>query len=115
MRIWWQGPSMTILTPHKGAESTAPVVRVRGVVQNIARIYVNGLLIPISLHENTFVAEVALPEGYSTIGITGYSGSGTIVSENIPIVYNNKPLLSPNTQFLTPRDLEFIMNTPPTL
>jgi hypothetical protein len=107
-RLWWQGPRLVVTTPFPGGESSVSVVRVRGKAEGFARVFVNGLIIPLSLRENTFVTEVPLPEGYSTINVTAQTRSGKSITKIIPIVYRNTPLIGPYTQFLTPSDLGFL-------
>ncbi len=109
-RMWWQGPGITIQTPYAGSQSSYPIIRVRGSVQNLARVYVNGLLVPISLSENTFVTEVALPKGYSTIGIAGYTQSGKRIFQSIPIVYRDGPMIDPRLQFLAPTNIASLLS-----
>jgi hypothetical protein len=109
-RIWWQGPQILIQTPLPGAESPSSVIRVRGNVYNLARLYVNGMLIPTSLADNTFITEVSLPLGYSSIGLDGYTRSGHHIHQDLPITYRGLPLVPETSRFLVPENTSAVLD-----
>ncbi|MEX0934811.1 MAG: hypothetical protein WDZ70_00600 [Candidatus Paceibacterota bacterium] len=83
------GPSLTLITPEDNAHLEKPLIEVRGSVQNLSHLYLNGRSITMT-QEGTFAEELLLVPGYNTVELTGTDRFGREITTRRQIVYTEQ-------------------------
>ena len=87
LRSWIGGPHVSVSYPTAGTVVSKPLVTVQGNARFIARVYINGNLVPLTINDNSFMFTVVLPVGLSTVSVDGYTKNARLLRTTIPLYY----------------------------
>lgn len=83
-RMLIQGPVLTVFTPREGVTETAQLMEVRGKVENVTRVRVNGRTITTD-PEGVFSEFLVTPDGYGVVLVEAEDRFGYRTAERIEL------------------------------
>ncbi|MEK7622023.1 MAG: hypothetical protein AAB415_02480 [Patescibacteria group bacterium] len=88
MRGLINGPEIIVESPIDGSSSASPLIAIRGRVNRVAKLFLNGeLLIPD--HTGNFESQLLLAQGYNIIQLDGEDRFGRRVERKLELVLIN--------------------------